>query len=138
MKLSFSRGLLHILWLPLAPLAEAQLTNPLPDPLPSGLNIGLNPWITIPKQSGQSLARINHLKVAPGGSRLFCIDLNGMLWVIASDTASSATGFLAIADYFPELITSSGLGTGFTSFTFHPEFATPDAPGYGKFYTAHS
>ena len=39
--------------------------------------------------------------------------------------------------HFPRFIDSPGLGTGFGSFAFHPEFVSAGAPGCGKFYTGH-
>jgi hypothetical protein len=119
--------------------AAGSLTNPLPEPQSSGLHVGLTPWLTIPASStGSPKARINHLKPCPGDSRLFCNDLRGKLWVIASTSATSATTFLNLSDHFPGFIHSPGLGTGFASFAFHPEFHQTGLPGRGKFYTAHS
>jgi len=119
--------------------AAGSLTNPLPEPQSSGLHVGLTPWLTIPASStGSPKARINHLKPCPGDSRLFCNDLRGKLWVIASTSATSATAFLNLPDHFPGFIHSPGLGTGFASFAFHPEFHQTGLPGRGKFYTAHS
>ena len=129
------------LWLGLANPALSQLSNPIADPLPSGLSIMLEPWITIPTSFEDTTSpklRINHLKPCPGSDRLFCNNLNGRLWIISGTAASTATEFLNLATYFPNFIRVSGLGTGFTSFAFHQEFSTPGAPGYGKFYTAHS
>lgn len=137
-------GPIHALSLALAlalaaPALQAQLTNPLPDPLPSGLNIVLEPWLTIPKTTAaDTQVRLNHLKPCPDGVRLFANDLNGKFWLVPGKTATAAQEFLNMAGLFPNFIKASGLGTGFTSFTFHPEFNTPGAPGYGKFYTAHS
>jgi Glucose / Sorbosone dehydrogenase len=121
--------------------AAAQLTHPVADPVPSGLNVRLEPWLTIPVQTDDTTSpkvRLNHLKPCPGSLRLFSSNLNGRLWVIASPAASSAADFLNLATYFPNFIRTPGLGTGLTSFAFHPEFAMPGAPGYGRFYTAHS
>ncbi|MGL4398529.1 MAG: PQQ-dependent sugar dehydrogenase, partial [Luteolibacter sp.] len=121
--------------------ATAQLTHPIADPAQSGLNVRLEPWLTIPIQAEDTTSpkvRLNHLKPCPGSSRLFCNNLNGRLWVIASPAASSASDFLNLATYFPNFIRTPGLGTGLSSFAFHPEFAILGAPGYGRFYTAHS
>lgn len=121
------------------PAATGSLTNPLPEPLPSGVSVAVSPWLTIPASStGSPKSRINHLKPCPGDSRLFCNDLRGKLWVIAGTSATSASTFLNLADHFPNFIHTPGLGTGFASFAFHPEFQQAGAPGYGKFYTAHS
>jgi hypothetical protein len=76
-------------------------------------------------------ARLNVLSEAPDGSgRLFVNDLNGPLHII--DGASVHT-YLDLRTLRPQLKTSTGLGTGFVSFAFHPDFATN-----GLFYTAHS
>ncbi len=119
--------------------ASGQITEPLPEPLPSGLAVEVEPWLTIPASSGSApRARINHVKPTPGEARLFCNDLRGRLWSIADTEATSASMFLDLAGHFPLFIDSPGLGTGFASFAFHPEFRQQGAPGYGKFYTAHS
>jgi len=119
--------------------ATGQLTDPLPEPLPSGLAVEVEPWLTIPASSGSApRARINHVKPAPDDVRLFCNDLRGKLWVIANRNATNATEFVDLRPHFPNFIDSPGLGTGFASFAFHPEFNQPGMPGYGKFYTAHS
>jgi hypothetical protein len=118
---------------------SAQLSNPLSDPLPSGVSVAVEEWLTIPASNNSApRARINHLKPHPDGSRLFCNDLNGKLWSTASKEATQPTLFLDIAVQFPQFIKAPGLGTGFTSFTFHPEFLTPESAGFGVFYTAHS
>ncbi|NNC87103.1 MAG: hypothetical protein HKN82_01445 [Akkermansiaceae bacterium] len=115
-----------------------QLANPLPPMDDSGLEIEIEEWITIPASSTSSMqARISHLKPCPDGSRLFCNDLRGKFWVIADTDATAPAEFLDMAGHFPDFISSPGLGTGFASFAFHPEFAASGAPGYGKFFTTH-
>ncbi|WP_193211529.1 PQQ-dependent sugar dehydrogenase [Luteolibacter marinus] len=122
-----------------AAAATGALSDPLPDPSSSGLSVELSPWITIPaSSSGSPKARINHLKPCPGDSRLFCNDLRGKMWAISDNAASSATLYLNLADHFPKFIHTPGLGTGFSSFAFHPEFNQAGKPGFGKLYTAHS
>jgi hypothetical protein len=123
-----------------APLAgAAALSNPQPVILPSGLSVEVKSWLTIPASSTSTpKARINHLKPCPGDSRLFCNDLRGKLWSISSTSATSASQFLDLSAHFPGFIHTPGLGTGFASFAFHPEFRLTGAPGFGKFYTAHS
>ena len=121
-----------------ASLATAQLSDPLPAMDDSEIEVALEEWLTIPASSGSfPMARINHVKPCPDGIRLFCNDLRGKLWVIASTQATSATEFLDLTDQFSRFVDSPGLGTGFTSFAFHPEFATVGTTGYGRFYTAH-
>jgi hypothetical protein len=121
------------------PSASATLSNPQPVILPSGLSVEVKSWLTIPASSTSTpKARINHLKPCPGDPRLFCNDLRGKLWSISSTGASSASQFLDLSAHFPGFIHTPGLGTGFASFAFHSEFRQAGAPGFGKFYTAHS
>ncbi|WP_367873645.1 sorbosone dehydrogenase family protein [Luteolibacter sp. Populi] len=122
-----------------ASAATGALTNPHPVPLPSGLSVEVKSWLTIPSSSSSTpKARINHLKPCPGDPRLFCNDLRGKLWAISGTSATSASQFLDLSGHFPGFIHTPGLGTGFASFAFHPEFRQAGKPGYGKFYTAHS
>ena len=78
-----------------------------------------------------SAARINVLREVPDGSgRLFVNDLNGPLYAI---DGAAVTTYMDFSTLFPELKTSPGLGSGFVSFAFHPEFSIN-----GLFYTVHT
>ena len=117
----------------LSHLASAQVADPVPEsPTDSGITILLEDFAQIPQSNGSSpRARINHLKpMYDGQGRLAVNDLRGKFWVITNGVVSEYTDFDAV---FPRFQDSPGLGTGFTSFAFHPEFATN-----GIFYTAHS
>ena len=119
--------------------ATGAMSNPLPVVLPSGLSVEVQSWLTIPASSSTTpKARINHLKPCPGDPRLFCNDLRGKLWVISGKSDTSADLYLDLSAHFPAFIHAPGLGTGFASFAFHPEFRQTGKPGHGKFYTAHS
>jgi hypothetical protein len=77
------------------------------------------------------LARINELKQVPDGSgRFFVNDLRGPLYTIK---AESITLYLDLSVLRPHMIDSPGLGTGFVSFAFHPDFSNN-----GHFYTVHT
>ncbi|MEP4078047.1 PQQ-dependent sugar dehydrogenase [Haloferula sp.] len=120
-------------------IIHAQIADPVPQALPAGFSVQVEPWLTIPASNLSSpTARINHLKPCPDGERLFCNDLRGKLWAIEDVAATSATEFLDLNDHFPSLVDSPGLGAGFMSFDFHPEFATTASPGFGVFYTSHT
>ena len=111
----------------------AQVSDPVPEsPTDSGITLLLEDFVTIPQSNGSApRARINHLKpMYDGQGRLAVNDLRGKFWVITNGAVSEYTDFDAV---FPRFQDSPGLGTGFTSFAFHPEFATN-----GIFYTAHS
>lgn len=129
-------SLIVTVWSPI--ISFAQLVNPLPEVAASGLVIELEHWLTIQGRTNPPQARINHVKPSPDGVRLFCNDLRGALWLIPNKRSPRPSRFLYFHDHFPRFKESPGLGTGFCSFAFHPEFATVGAPGYGKFYTGHT
>lgn len=117
-------------------LAFSQITDPVPEsPARSGITIELEAFATIPSSNNSApRARINHLKPMPLGDgalqTLVVNDLRGSLYIIVNGQVREYTDLDAV---FPDFVDSPGLGTGFTSFAFHPEYATN-----GKFYTAHS
>ncbi len=116
----------------LIPAGYSQIEDPIPESIDRGnIVIQIEEFTQIPASAGSApLARINHLKPAGDGSgRVFVNDLNGLLYLVSKDNASVYLDFGAMVG---DLATSPGLGTGFTSFAFHPDFAAN-----GKFYTAH-
>ena len=111
--------------------------QPIADPVPgtpaiSGITLQIEEFVQIPGSSGSApRARINHLKpMRDGRGRVMVNDLRGPFYVIDDGAVSL---YMDFEDEFPLLATSPGLGTGFTSFAFHPDFANN-----GTFYTAHS
>lgn len=115
-----------------APLLRAQVEDPIPEPIDrSNIVVELELFVQIPPSSIQPpRARINHLKPAHDGSgRRFVNDLNGKLHIVSEGSSSV---YLDLAAWVSDLAVSPGLGTGFTSFSFHPEFSSN-----GKLYTAH-
>ena len=108
-----------------------------PDPVPgspeqSGITLQLEEFAQIPASAGSNpRARINHLKpMKDAANRLMVNDLNGPFYVLTNGQPSL---YLDFDDEIAAFVTSPGLGTGFTSFDFHPDFANN-----GKFYTAHA
>lgn len=117
----------------IASVGNAQVNNPVPDiPEPSGITLKIESFVRIPASSGSApLARINHLKpMHDAAGRLMVNDLNGPLHVIDGQQVAL---YLDLDTEVPAFTTTPGLGTGFGSFDFHPDFANN-----GKFYTAHS
>lgn len=111
----------------------AQIADPIPEsPELSGITIQLEEFAQIPQSASSApRARINHLKpMNDAAGRLLVNDLRGKFWIITDGVVSEYADVDAL---FPAFSDSPGLGTGFTSFAFHPEFATN-----GIFYTAHS
>ncbi len=112
---------------------NAQIADPVPgEAASSGITLQIEEFVQIPSSSGSApRARINHLKpMRDGQGRVMVNDLNGPFYVIANGEVGHYMNF---REEFPRLATSPGLGTGFTSFAFHPGFADN-----GRFYTAHS
>lgn len=111
----------------------AQISDPIPGNVPFGtMRIELTEFAQIPASSGGGTghARINHLK-PDGNGRLFVNDLRGRMYLVSEGNADVYLDLEAeVGNAFRD---SPGLGTGFTSFAFHPEFATN-----GVFYTAHA
>ena len=83
-------------------------------------------------------ARIQYLLPVPGGRRLAFNDIRGFLYL--TDMRGSAPQvYLDINRHDVRLSTTTPHGeSGFMGFAFHPDFAMPDKPGHGKFYTAHT
>ncbi len=105
---------------------------------PSGLTARVTPFITVPASSAQApLARINYVGGAHDGTgRLFVNDVNGTLFQ-AGPNGGTATPWLDIAAQNVGATVGGGIiGPGFAGFAFHPDYAAPGQPGYGKLYTS--
>ncbi len=102
--------------------------------IPKGdLVVDLENFAVLPP-SANLPARVNLLRSAPDG-RIFVNDQRGTLYLVSADGASM-TAYLSLAGFVP-LLQDNG-ERGFQSFAFHPDFNTPGAAGYGKFYTMAS
>jgi hypothetical protein len=122
-----------------APSAAQGSSDPIPQRIPkSGLAAEIVDVVGIPASSAERpLARINLLTHAGDGSeRLFVNDMRGKIYAIAPGGGLSV--FLDVAAALGDgNLDTLGSQTGVSTFAFHPDFATPGAPGFGKFYTAH-
>jgi glucose/arabinose dehydrogenase len=116
--------------LPLSGQFVTPINNPMPDIPPGTLAIELEDWVSIPpSDGGVPRAKISVFRITTDG-RYWVNDQRGKLWVIEDQNPNE---YMDLADLFDEFIDSPGLGTGFHSFAFHPQFAIN-----GKFYTTHS
>ncbi len=109
------------------------LTDPIPaKPLKSGLRLQLTEVLTAPATAPKApRARINKMAVLPGPpERVFLQELRGLLYEQAGD---SLRVVMDIRNERPGFIHAPGLGSGFGSFAFHPEFAKN-----GLLYTTHT
>jgi len=128
--------------------AVTPLDDPIPEPIAKGeLSAAARDFVRAPRTADSSTlsanaayARIQSLQPIPDGSdRLVFNDLRGLLYL--TDTSGKPpTVWLDIRKY-------GGFGfddsmfpneTGLAGFAFHPDFANPGKPGYGRFYTAYS
>ena len=111
----------------------AQVANPILESISDGIvTLELQDYSRVPQSfgGGKGWARINHLK-PDGMGRLFVNDLRGRMYLIGEGSADVYLDLKSeVGSNFDD---SRGLGGGFTSFAFHPEFASN-----GKLYTAHS
>ncbi|RYG02366.1 MAG: c-type cytochrome, partial [Chitinophagaceae bacterium] len=109
------------------------VTNPIPLKIrKSKLNLYLEEVATAPATADKApIARINDMVVLKGGTeRLFIQDMRGVLYELKD------TNFVNVFDLAkekPELVSAPGLGSGFGSYTFHPDFYSN-----GLFYTTHT
>lgn len=95
------------------------------------LVLELEEFVTVPASfgGGSGRARISIMRSLPDG-RLFVNDLRGQLYLVSEGSTSE---YLNLGNVFPAFDDAPGLGTGFHSFAFHPDFADN-----GKFYTVHT
>ena len=112
-------------------LASATLVIGSPPPPPLALKT-----IT----ASQIVAPVGIANAGDGSKRLFVCDQVGKIWVITDEMQLPAPFLDISASGTNELITlRSGYDErGLLSMAFHPGFANPASPGYGKFYVFYS
>jgi glucose/arabinose dehydrogenase len=94
--------------------------------------------VRIPSITVRRGARINGLVSPPDGThRLFVVDLDGAILIVENGKMLPKS-FLDVARVRKGLFTGSSLQEGLNSIAFHPDFAHPGKPGFGKLYTFSS
>ncbi|MEO8821974.1 MAG: PQQ-dependent sugar dehydrogenase [Ginsengibacter sp.] len=109
------------------------IKDPIPTPIPlTGGQLHLQYQSTAPATATKApLARINKMQSLKGKhERLFVVDLEGILYEIEDKEWKVAMDIRKLRSDF---VSSPGLGTGFGSFAFHPEFHKN-----GLLYTTHA
>lgn len=108
------------------------IKNPIPDSIKtSDLVVEVERVAQVPPSSDEPpLARITKLDYQPNTGDLFILDLRGKLYKLKN---GQPTVYMDIAALKPQFIAQPGLGTGFGSFAFHPQFAKN-----GILYTTHA
>ncbi len=101
------------------------------------ITLGFEPIVTLPPTAASgAMARIQQVVPVPGLERtLAALDTRGVIWLVEDGAVRDAPlldlrGALGFVEPGPE--------AGLRSLAFHPEFATPAAPGFGKLYVAFS
>jgi glucose/arabinose dehydrogenase len=90
-----------------------------------------------PGNKDRPLARINNLIHAGDGSgRLFVSEMNGRLYVIKDEKVLPEPFLDMTVARRGAFMAGEEFEQGFTGFAFHPDFAKPGRPGFGKLYTA--
>lgn len=111
-----------------------ELSNPIRDTIkPSDLVVGLKLVTQIPASSDDGkfpLARITKLVAQPKTGNLFILDLRGKLYKLLDN---NPVVYMDMAKLKPKFTNQPGLGTGFGSFAFHPDFVKN-----GLLYTTHT
>jgi glucose/arabinose dehydrogenase len=117
--------------------ANAQTPDLLGDSIPfSGATLMLRPYATLPSGTKAIIA----MTYQPGDSRLYVTTEQGIIYAIDDDGAGDTTPvtWFNVAAALTEAngVLTPGFGQqGLQSTAFHPDFANPASPGYGKLYT---
>ena len=109
------------------------IKDPIPTPIPlTGGQLHLQYQSTAPATGTKApLARINKMQSLKGKhERLFVVDMEGILYEIEGKEWKVAMDIRKLRSHF---VSFTGLGTGFGSFAFHPEFHKN-----GLLYTTHA
>ena len=121
----------------LASQALSQPIDPFPKPIPAtegAIKVSFTEFASLPDIDGEA-ARMMLLIDEPGTRRLFVNDMRGILYSVSYDGKSVAPYLDLRIPRWSVNILSVNFEQGVQSFAFHPQFATPGAPGFGKFYT---
>jgi glucose/arabinose dehydrogenase len=115
----------------------ATLRDPFPEPIPvseGAIRVRFEEFAQIPDLDGVP-ARMMLILEQPGTDRFLVNDMRGPLYGVSQD-GKKVERYLDLSDARWDLrIPQRGREKGFQSFAFHPQFAEPGAPGYGRFYT---
>jgi len=108
------------------------LLDPIPEIIQrSGIEAGLELVAQVPLSSDETPnTRINKMAAQPGTGQLFIVELRGVLYRLQDNQPSVYMDLRALR---PAFIDKPGMGTGFGSFAFHPEFEKN-----GLLYTTHT
>ena len=112
--------------------------NPINGAIPqSALSITLEDVVTIPNSSGSLRPRLEFLTSGGAPGLAYVFDQRGKIYSFDPSLPSPTPSvFLDLSTAVANF--NDGAQTGVRGLAFHPDFNNPAAPGYRKFYTAHS
>jgi hypothetical protein len=117
--------------------AHVALAQSFPSPIPiSSTQVGIREVARLPNPDATNVPRMSVATRDPSG-RLFVNDQRGPLYTV-DPTGGSVVEYLDIRDFAGIDLTNQTGEQGFQGFAFHPDFSTPNAPGFGRLYTMHS
>lgn len=97
----------------------------------SGITIAEKTLAQLPASSAdRPLARVSKVASIPHTNQLFALDMRGTLYELKDGDTKV---FLDLESKVPHFMESPGMGSGFGSFAFHPDYKNN-----GLLYTAHS
>ena len=114
---------------------QAAAQDLLPDPLPSSFAIRLDPVASGLSGSIAGLPQYFPTDLAPfpdNSGRMLIMTLGGVVRLIRTDSGLNSTPYLITHNANTQIAPGN---FGMTSIAFHPDFALPNAPGWGRFYT---
>ncbi|HEV3139048.1 MAG TPA: PQQ-dependent sugar dehydrogenase, partial [Vicinamibacterales bacterium] len=119
------------------PSAPGRTSNPFETPIPATegvITVNFVEFATVP-DAGSQPPRMNKLVDEPATRRMFVNTMQGMIYSVSYD-GKTVKPYIDLNDArWGNPVQFAGTERGFQSFAFHPQFAQPGAPGYGKFYT---
>jgi len=120
-----------------APCLAQTSNDPFAEPIPAraeAITVGVEEFARLPDVDGVA-PRMMLLVDEPGTDRLFVNDMHGVLYSVSYD-GTQVTPYLDLRSSQWDVQVEASRGErGFQSFAFHPQFASPGAPGFGRLFT---
>src|SRR5688572_2966233 len=122
---------------PPPPLPPGATRDPFPTPIETTAGLVTVDYVefaTVP-DINMTPARMMLLVDEPGTKRMFVNDMRGPIYSVSYDGKSVQLYVDTNDAKWGVPVQSMGNERGLQSYAFHPQFAQPNTPGYGKFYT---
>jgi len=120
-----------------SPLCAQAANDPFPNPIAATegvVRVNYVEFASIPDIDGTA-ARMMTMLDEPGTRRMFVSDMRGPIYSVSYDGRTVVEYVNINETRWGVGVQSMGRERGLQSFAFHPQFAQPGTPGFGKFYT---